>query len=148
MRISDWSSDVCASDLLGDSDRFARLQLLQARYDDSITSLQPAAHNPVASLQLAQFYFARLCDIFLPYHHDRAALRSHRHRSLRHEETAGFHARVNLRANELEIGRAHVCTPVTNAHLVCRLLLEKKQIHQKHSRPINTTMNELRDSTH
>src|SRR3546814_16904584 len=101
MRISDWSSDVCASDLLGDSDRFARLQLLQARYDDSITSLQPAAHNPVASLQLAPFYFARLCDIFLPYHHDRAALRSHRHRSLRHEETAGFHARVNFRADEL-----------------------------------------------
>src|SRR3546814_6342025 len=25
-----------------------------------------------------------------------------------------------------EIGRAHVCTPVTNAQLVCRLLLEKK----------------------
>src|SRR3546814_10402035 len=25
-----------------------------------------------------------------------------------------------------EIGRAHVCTPVTNAHLVCRLLLTKK----------------------
>src|SRR3546814_390178 len=28
-----------------------------------------------------------------------------------------------------KIGRAHVCTPVTNAHLVCRLLLEKKKIH-------------------
>src|SRR3546814_1757396 len=27
---------------------------------------------------------------------------------------------------ESEIGRAHACTPVTNAHLVCRLLLEKK----------------------
>src|SRR3546814_9368663 len=27
----------------------------------------------------------------------------------------------------LQIGRAHVCTPVTNAHLVCRLLLEKKK---------------------
>src|SRR3546814_7110909 len=26
---------------------------------------------------------------------------------------------------EREIGRAHVCTPVTNAHLVCRLLLAK-----------------------
>src|SRR3546814_2785904 len=25
----------------------------------------------------------------------------------------------------VEIGRAHVCTPVTNAHLVCRLLLYK-----------------------
>src|SRR3546814_2971636 len=24
-----------------------------------------------------------------------------------------------------QIGRAHVCTPVTNAHLVCRLLLEQ-----------------------
>src|SRR3546814_4421036 len=29
-----------------------------------------------------------------------------------------------------EIGRAHVCTPVTNAHIVCRLLLEKTKKHQ------------------
>src|SRR3546814_5227704 len=36
-----------------------------------------------------------------------------------------------------KIGRAHVCTPVTNAHLVCRLLLEKKNdhnLHQKHNK--------------
>src|SRR3546814_4437447 len=26
-----------------------------------------------------------------------------------------------------EIGRAHVCTPVTTAHLVCRLLLKQKK---------------------
>src|SRR3546814_8764549 len=32
-----------------------------------------------------------------------------------------------------QIGRAHVRTPVTNAHLVCRLLLEKKQI-TKHTK--------------
>src|SRR3546814_7403454 len=34
-----------------------------------------------------------------------------------------------------EIGRAHVLTPVTNAHLVCRLLLEKKKTteHQKYT---------------
>src|SRR3546814_5822983 len=33
-----------------------------------------------------------------------------------------------------EIGRAHVRTPVTNAHLVCRLLLEKKKkIHIKNA---------------
>src|SRR3546814_4814739 len=31
----------------------------------------------------------------------------------------------------LQIGRAHVCTPVTNAQLVCRLLLEKKNRHNK-----------------
>src|SRR3546814_1372327 len=30
-----------------------------------------------------------------------------------------------------KIGRAHVSTPVTNAHLVCRLLLEKKNILQQ-----------------
>src|SRR3546814_10438285 len=30
-----------------------------------------------------------------------------------------------------EIGRAHVGTPVTKAHLVCRLLLEKKKNTQK-----------------
>src|SRR3546814_10803130 len=27
----------------------------------------------------------------------------------------------------IKIGRAHVCTPGTNEHLVCRLLLEKKK---------------------
>src|SRR3546814_6503302 len=39
----------------------------------------------------------------------------------------------------LEIGRAHVCTPVTNAHLVCRLLLEKKKKTQD-----STTMNTIK----
>src|SRR3546814_8821559 len=32
---------------------------------------------------------------------------------------------------QAEIGRAHVCTPVTHAHLVCPLLLEKT----KHTEP-------------
>src|SRR3546814_4308393 len=35
---------------------------------------------------------------------------------------------AELQASAKEIGRAHVCTPVTNAKLVCCLLLEKKQI--------------------
>src|SRR3546814_7802202 len=30
--------------------------------------------------------------------------------------------------DRLQIGRAHVCTPVTNAHLVCRLLLAKQKM--------------------
>src|SRR3546814_7320348 len=33
-----------------------------------------------------------------------------------------------------QIGRAHVRTPVTNAHLVCRLLLEKKKNKTKHTK--------------
>src|SRR3546814_259478 len=32
-------------------------------------------------------------------------------------------------AGGYEIGRAHVCTPVTNAQLVCRLLLAKNKHH-------------------
>src|SRR3546814_954012 len=36
------------------------------------------------------------------------------------------------RLDQLEIGRAHVCTPVTHAHLVCHLLLTKKNTTQKH----------------
>src|SRR3546814_7306365 len=35
-------------------------------------------------------------------------------------------AERNLGTLSNEIGRAHVCTPVTNSQLVCRLLLEKK----------------------
>src|SRR3546814_10613592 len=34
-----------------------------------------------------------------------------------------------------ENGRAHVCTPATNAHLVCRLLLDKKN-HTPQDTPI------------
>src|SRR3546814_4470385 len=43
------------------------------------------------------------------------------------------HFRLNIRSGltmvnlpTAEIGRAHVWTPVNNAHLVCRLVLEKK----------------------
>src|SRR3546814_4695498 len=41
---------------------------------------------------------------------------------------SGAHAmQLHIGRIVLEIGRAHVSTPVTNAHLVCRLLLEKKK---------------------
>src|SRR3546814_6183809 len=39
----------------------------------------------------------------------------------------GFvHLSFDDKGNITKIGRAHVCTPVTNEHLVCRLPLEKK----------------------
>src|SRR3546814_1291399 len=40
-------------------------------------------------------------------------------------EAQGWRHRGQRVGEGVEIGRAHVCTPVTNAHLVCRLLLEK-----------------------
>src|SRR3546814_1513621 len=33
-----------------------------------------------------------------------------------------------------QIGSAHVCTPVTNAHIVCRLLLEQIKQHHLHTK--------------
>src|SRR3546814_8007504 len=44
-----------------------------------------------------------------------------------HSNDDGEGSPWNRRAVIVEIGRAHVLTPVTNAHLVCRLLLEKKK---------------------
>src|SRR3546814_10325744 len=37
---------------------------------------------------------------------------------------SGFFENFRMSVTYAEIGRAHVCTPVTNAQLVCRLLLE------------------------
>src|SRR3546814_4985693 len=42
-------------------------------------------------------------------------------------ERSSFLAGAEAVPNGPEIGRAHVLTPVPNAHLVCRLLLEKKK---------------------
>src|SRR3546814_6864573 len=44
-----------------------------------------------------------------------------------------------------QIGRAHVCTPVTNAHLVCRLLLEKKKNTRKRRSNGNTTVSQVNE---
>src|SRR3546814_2990413 len=44
---------------------------------------------------------------------------------------AASKVRLELAKAEEGIGRAHVCTPATNAQLVCRLMVEKKSNHQK-----------------
>src|SRR3546814_2304971 len=41
-------------------------------------------------------------------------------------ERASEHPLALAIVDAAQIGRAHVCTPVTSAHLVCRPLLEKK----------------------
>src|SRR3546814_6168073 len=98
MRISDWSSDVCSSDLgilcnppracLGEGDH--------------------AKHGGGGREMLR--------DV-APKPESRTVTRSRRLR------------RVMSPPEIAQIGRAHVCTPVTNATLVCRLMLEKtKQI--------------------
>src|SRR3546814_5862861 len=56
----------------------------------------------------------------------RSAFPSRRGRPARRARRCPLVRRSGSGAARREIGRAHVSTPVTNAHLVCRLLLEKK----------------------
>src|SRR3546814_1739589 len=106
MRISDWSSDVCSSDLdckIG-----------------STTLWFPPALDPTGSPS------SRRCAT------KDGRVRCSSSRS--HVRTVEIEASLAMSGRLCsKIGRAHVCIPVTNAHLVCRLLLEKK--HPKHSIP-------------
>src|SRR3546814_7504366 len=116
MRISDWSSDVCSSDL---------------RQNSIVTRLQ-SAHNRLRVRELyagekVQDAFARfdLLERRVDLAEGRAdAMSLGTQRRTLEEEIADLESNDKVE----EIGRAHVCTPVTNAHLVCRLLLEKKKL--------------------
>src|SRR3546814_8177026 len=54
-------------------------------------------------------------------------------------DTAGFLNVPRIKGTHTaKIGRAHVCTPVTNAPLVCPLLLEKKKVVASNKPNTNT----------
>src|SRR3546814_4384672 len=101
MRISDWSSDVCSSDL--------------------------AAPAQAAAVQKTTFSIENMTCAMCPVTVTKAM-----------KGVAGV-------KSVTEIGRAHVLTPVTNAHLVCRLLLEKKKKTNRTS--LRTTENNITDKT-
>src|SRR3546814_3832979 len=115
MRISDWSSDVCSSDLL------ISVIAANARVEEpwwwawewpcmgwhAATGLERTLFQGGdwgfgigASKEQEHPVFPVLCQC--------------------------RHVPAFPNPQSRKIGRAHVCTPVTNAHLVCRLLLEKK----------------------
>src|SRR3546814_5218833 len=115
MRISDWSSDVCSSDLFG---------------------LAAALGVIIDDMRNHWCVIARDDILHQPALHDDGDLRhvidSGRRRRGGDRDTGerrgpcGEHCLI-------EIGRAHVWTPVTNAHLVCRLLLENTNANMMHT---------------
>src|SRR3546814_7399864 len=128
MRISDWSSDVCSSDLP------SRVGIpTNPRRDDGITSrdasggpempncmgVQLTLGNPVLRFRLA----------VVRSHHRGPPICRQRCDAAGTEKSCDELGEARW-ARYGQIGRAHVCTPVTNAHLVCRLLLEKKNKQQ------------------
>src|SRR3546814_10242890 len=120
MRISDWSSDVCSSDLCA----IGFLEAIANQADDEVVGYEPACVHDFLGFN-AQ---GRLCL-------DRSAQHVAR-RDLRDTESFGdvgclsaFSGAGWAEQNQTHgsIGRAHVCTPVPNAPLVCRLLLETQK---------------------
>src|SRR3546814_10803954 len=101
MRISDWSSDVCSSDLPNNNRDTFRV-LLQMAVVLTFASKLPVVKLGRMAGQFAKPRSADFEDV------DGVSLPSYRGDI------------VNDRSEE------HTSAPVTNAHLVCRLLLEKK----------------------
>src|SRR3546814_4108993 len=133
MRISDWSSDVCSSDLAA---RHAERVL-------TLTSIMSTTGNrrlPRASKEAMRVLANRPMsgdpEDLIAYSVDAARVigspgypaEEHRlQRRVRADFERGFYPQGVARQ---KIGRAHVGTPVTNAHLVCRLLLDKNDYHE------------------
>src|SRR3546814_4389837 len=113
MRIRYWSSDVCSSDLVYlfvDRDGRLRHPLAMAR---------PRRNpDPTASMKRLIAVIERFCETH------RMSESGFGRGFMKDSSFVGDLRRGRRVSLESEIGRAHVCTPVTNAHLVCRLLLE------------------------
>src|SRR3546814_7189640 len=99
MRISDWSSDVCSSDL-------EEVVLIEFLSENS-------TYMPLKINSYGTFFKERRANISMVSGVVVGALTL---------------LLLNFLFFSIKIGRAHVCTPVTNSHIVCHLLLEKTNI--------------------
>src|SRR3546814_2362535 len=123
MRISDWSSDVCSSDLpviigfelrpvFACGEAFRRLSRTAGHGQSfalpvyTVTSAESPAISDLMGFPSIAIRTGTRCVTLTQF-------------------PVAFWA-GSTENSAPEIGRAHVCTPVTNAQLVCRLLLEKK----------------------
>src|SRR3546814_5067332 len=121
MRISDWSSDVCSSDLLTAVYDVA-LDVMGDIVNGGQLVRGGAACGGLGGGLKAHEVIIDLADILVGQIGDgRLGIgKGCCDRRIIIVAAAGI---------THKIGRAHVCTQVTNAHLVCLLLLEKKNTH-------------------
>src|SRR3546814_4871207 len=120
MRISDWSSDVCSSDLVPEE----IAEQSQAHDTDEAApkpKRAPRARRAPKSEAVADESHTMDAAILPP-----SISRADNDSGEEERPTP----RKRTRRTRPEIGRAHVCTPVTNAQLVCRLLLAAKMTKQ------------------
>src|SRR3546814_4582115 len=117
MRISDWSSDVCSSDLEGLEVATANSQQRNLR----------GLHDAEVRRSFGQLDICPLWRIGSACSFKKSAYTSRWPLPLVEASRAVLSAKTF--ATQSKIGRAHVGTPVTNAQLVCRLLLAKNNIN-------------------
>src|SRR3546814_9601747 len=116
MRISDWSSDVCSSDLLARmTDRIAALEQEVA----TLRSRGPAPSEEVISRLSGE---TQRLDTMLAQQTELAGRLAAAEANLNAAESA--RAGMPGGRETPPIGRAHVLTHATTAHVVIRLLLE------------------------
>src|SRR3546814_4598568 len=128
MRISDWSSDVCSSDLLLLIQQGLRGQGKGVCLMDREILLNGLL-NDGDSCRVTPHLLVGIIEPSIPNSyllpHPLVFLLAPAGESLRH--LGQYHTLSSAGVCRDEIGRAHVLTPVTNAHLVFRLLLQKKK---------------------
>src|SRR3546814_1133190 len=116
MRISDWSSDVCSSDLAGFSEE--RLDALFVEFGQGFQSMSPALRDLESALLGGKVRHGNHTVLAMCAANEVVTPDPAGNRKLNKEKEAG-------RIDGMESGRAQVGTPDTNEQLGCRTLLEK-----------------------
>src|SRR3546814_10816242 len=131
MRISDWSSDVCSSDLVlalaGCKAQAEHRQHGADRHRYLPVGSERPTHPVQVAPETGKLWMAAVGQLHLDqFGRLGAGLEIGGHVVMEYAHATGcFDLPVRCELRPQQIGRAHVCTPVTNAHLVCRLLLYK-----------------------
>src|SRR3546814_4383636 len=115
MRISDWSSDVCSSDLDLESVRQSADAKIRTERGQPMVFAQETASGEDFADYINWREKHPSDDVMTQLLHAEFKDETGTMRKLTRGELL---AMINM-----QIGRAHVRTPVTNAHLVCRLPL-------------------------
>src|SRR3546814_4898629 len=115
MRISDWSSDVCSSDL------FDRAIMTEMGSLGLLGATIPEAYGGAGVSHVCYGLIAREVERVDSGYRSAMSVQS----SLVMHPIHAYGSEAQRQ--KYQIGRAHVCTPVPNGHPVCRLLLEKKK---------------------
>src|SRR3546814_4501369 len=144
MRISDWSSDVCSSDLVAEPFRIPSNSMMPTLLTGDFILVNKFAYGlrlPISNTKIVPIGEPERGDVVVfkpPQHPEQDWIKrviGLPGDTIEYKDNQVFVNGQPLAYERVgdyvgvgsESGRAHVCTPVTNAHLVCRLLLEKKK---------------------